>query len=629
MRNDLLALSLESLVILANVGLVKRAQKEVDAGTGPSIEEDADGTVVASSRDGATTRIPRDTPLKSASCTCGSSSVCRHRVAAVLAYQRAHASAPRETAENAAWGPGEISDDALLSLCGEAPLARARDALKASFLVTTRPGAVPVASLPSSTVQFLAPRDLAFAKCDCSRGHACEHVALAVWAFRKNPGGGPVDLGVSDATSSDPTLTRVTGTLRVVATRGLTGAGVPEELRVARASADQAGLVWVADALEDLERQREGYDRQSALFSSRTCSLLLGEIAARIRAARNSVALPPRWILGSDEARETQLEQVRLVALGARLDADGERRIAEVFFAEPDSKSILVLRKEWSFPAGTTPKNGHELAQMFASSKLSVGALARGELITRAARRRANGLVDLSAARGMKSSMLPTRNAWDDLPEPIRVSDLASHERAWKARPPAILAPRKIGERIHAVTIARVVDVTYYAGEQELCGIVEDHAGTRLILRTRHRTVSPGAIDAVRQALAESPRFVSGELRRTLNGWEMTPLALVGERLIVPDLEKPRSAEQPGVPSRHVEDEFATVVHDLEELVDRGVHKGWASVVALAGPLSERLSNAGMGRTGDLVRGLASSGADRLLDLAVLRALAEEAFVGS
>ena len=617
MRPDLLALTPESLTLLSNAGLVKRAQKELAAGTGPTIDETADGTVTAVSRDGATTRLTRDTPLKATSCTCGSSTVCRHRIAAVLAYQALHAAA----APAGAWDPGELTDDAIVAICGADAVERARKALRASFVVTTKPGSVPVAALPASTVHFLAPRDLASAKCDCAKGHACEHVVLAVWAFRRCAEGGVVELGTPDDERTAGAVARVEAALRAIVTRGFADGAIGEELRVARATADGAGLVWIADALEDLERQKEAYDRQSALFSTRRCALLVAELAARLRAASRSDRLPPRWILGSDEPRETQIEQVRLIALGARLVADEERRIAEVYFAEPDSRSVLVLRRSWTFAPPEPAKNGPELGALYASSKLSLAALARGELITRAARRRANGEIDLSAARGMKTSLLPSATAWDELPAPILVRDLASHEAAERQRPPALLRPRKIGDAVHVVAIARVLDVIERTAEQELLGDVEDAAGTRLVVRVQHRTVSPGAVDAARDALARGPRFISGELRRTARGWEIEPLAIVGERVVVPDLEKPRAIApaRGGVPASL--DALGSAVHEFGDLVDRGVHKGWGTVQPSVIPVALRLREAGMTRIASL---LASSASERLLDLAIVRALADE-----
>lgn len=55
-RADLAGLTDPQLAALANVGLLKRARREVDAGRGPSIEVAPDGTLVGSSPDGAVSR---------------------------------------------------------------------------------------------------------------------------------------------------------------------------------------------------------------------------------------------------------------------------------------------------------------------------------------------------------------------------------------------------------------------------------------------------------------------------------------------------------------------------------------------------------------------------------------------
>ena len=91
-RADLLALTSEALARLANVGLVKRAHKDVGAGLVTSLIVESDGTVLATSQDGATTRLPPGTTLAASPCTCGATTVCRHRLAAVPAYQAQHGS---------------------------------------------------------------------------------------------------------------------------------------------------------------------------------------------------------------------------------------------------------------------------------------------------------------------------------------------------------------------------------------------------------------------------------------------------------------------------------------------------------------------------------------------------------
>ncbi len=618
MRADLLALSIDSLTLFANAGLVKRAQKEVDGGTGPEIDENADGTVIAKSRDGATTRLARNTTLKDAACSCGAATMCRHRVALVIAYQHLHREAEAGATGTQGWSPAELPDDLLAAACGAGALERARDLVVSGLVVTVRPGPIPTAALPTATVQFVVPHDLTFARCDCSKGNACEHVVVAVWAFRRAPEGGAVELGTVATPTPMAELERLERSLEELVTRGLSEIGSAEALADARNAANRAGLLWIADAFEDLEWQRDAYQRRSATFSARTASLLVAEIGARIRAARGPSPLPARFVLGSDEARETLTDQVRLTPLGVRLHADEDRRGATLYLADRDTKLVFVLRKTWPATPGAVPKNGHELAEQYASSRLTLSSLARGDLLARAARRRANGEIDLSTARGLKSSTLPGGVAWDDLPAPIVVDDLRTLEAAARSAPPRMLSPRRIGEHVRVLRIGRVAEVGYSRGEQTLHAVVEDPNGGRAMVRLQHRSVSPGAIDATYRALEQTPRLVAGELERTAAGWQLSPLAILGERLWVPDIERPRALDLPSG-SFGSDDSIGDLLSELGEVVDRGVQKG---AMILAGPqlgaLADRFDASGMPRVGRAIRNALRPSA--LLDLAIVRA---------
>lgn len=624
MRDDLLALSADRLVLLANAGLVKRAQKELGGGVAPKIEEEPDGTVLGSFNDGAKTRLPRETPLRSSPCSCGAAGVCRHRVALVLAYQLLHASAEQPSSPED-WDPGRIEDDTLLAACGGATVELARSALQGSFLVTTRPGAIPVAQLPSATVQFLAPNDLAAARCDCARRHGCEHVVLAVWAFRRQPTGGLLELGVAGLAVDPEARSAVEHALERIADHGLTDVGTLGALASARATAEKQAWLWVADALEELERQRDAWDRQSASFSTRRCAEVLVEVRCRLAATEGAGPLPARFVLGSEGPQESQLEQVRLISLGARLEADDERRSARVYFADPDGGGVLVLEKEWAFPKDAPPRNGPDLGELFASSRMTLSSLARSELVTRSARRRANGRVDLSVARGMKSSVLSASDAWSALTAPVAIADLAAYAAEVRKRPPAFLRPRHLGEDVHLIAIGGVVDVSWIPGEQELTAVVSDAAGERLLLRLAHRTVAPGAVDALARAVEEKPRFVSGRLRRSRDGWELTPLAILGQRLVIPDLERPSPSGRPLVPgesARASPSELDTLLEELAALTELGIHKGVAAARTSAETLARRLDEAGMGRVAEKVSGVAKGDRAALLDVAVIAAVA-------
>ncbi|PLW73934.1 hypothetical protein C0036_04600, partial [Streptomyces sp. DJ] len=75
-RTDLLALTPDTLAALANRGLVKRAVKELDAGAGPDVSDDGDGTVRGRFPDGTEAVLPAGADLDAGSCTCGAPGLC-------------------------------------------------------------------------------------------------------------------------------------------------------------------------------------------------------------------------------------------------------------------------------------------------------------------------------------------------------------------------------------------------------------------------------------------------------------------------------------------------------------------------------------------------------------------------
>ncbi|MBK7402757.1 MAG: hypothetical protein IPJ34_42665 [Myxococcales bacterium] len=638
-RVDLLALTPEALVRLSNAGLVKRAQKELAAGVLPAIAEDADGTVVASASDGATTRLGRGVALQQTHCTCGSTQVCRHRIAAVLAYQHRNATTPVHELVDPTWDPGTLGDEALLSCCGAQVVARAAALLARGAVATTRPGArdttgqpmPPSVVLGTATVQFLVPHDLAYAKCDCVRGQACEHVVLAVQAFRAAPAGGTVNLGGElQQPHTDPVSlgSPIDAALEFLVQYGLAAPGAPAVLERARGAAERAGSWWIVDGLESVERLAEAYHAQSARFQLSELAREVGELATRMRAAdAKDPPLPRSFVLGSDRIGETAMEQVRLLSLGARLDADGDRRMVRLYFADPDTATVLVLDKSWN----DERRVGADLGALFASSRMSITDLSRGELVTRAARRRANGALDLGAARGMKSSLLPSNigatGPWSRLPEPLLVRDLAAHAARRRAMPPACLCPRGRGASVAVVQIGRVVSVDRLADGQSVTGWVEDTAGHRLILHTDHRRVAPGAVDASAAALGAGPSHVAGELRLTAEGWRMAPLSLLTTELVVVDLQRAAAHQGPmrldagGEPRPTAASPAARLAASTGDYVGRTLLKGARATGSLAASLAGEAERHFAHRLAARFARAAHGASSAVLDLAVLHQL--------
>ncbi len=544
MRKDLLALTPEAIASLANVGLVKRAQRELAEGNSPTIALDRNETVVATFSDGAVAQLPQGKALKDSPCSCGALGLCRHRVAAALAYRAWHEAQgdlvpPSST--RSSWSPGDTEDDALLEALGVRLFARAKDVLKRGLLVTVETGATPTAKLPSCTVRFLVPRNMTYAKCDCANAGACEHLALAVWAFRRSPQGGVVSLGAAATETHDAhVLDELFALVHDVLVPGIGTAHLsPLRLANLRTRIEKDRMTWMLSLLVDLEMALEGYQKRSALHDTREIVNLITEITARIRAARAATCeLPPRHILGEDEAAETQLDHLRLVSFGVRLRADGRTRYADVFLADPDSALVLVLRKHWNFSTDAEIEEGPSLSRRFVTARIALGSIAHGQVVSKAVSRKANRSIVIRASQTVQTSVTPQQGDWESLPYPLLIKNLDEHEKHL-GRVPALLRPRVLAENIHAIAVSRVRDVMYSASEQKVIAQLEDASGCPFSLVASHRRVAPHAIAAVATALEGTVRFVAGELTRRNHEWQLDPLSIAADTLVVPDLAGP------------------------------------------------------------------------------------------
>ena len=676
-RADLLALTPQALAQLSNMGLVKRAQRELGEGLVPTLSEDEEGTVTGTFSDGIVAKLPIGTTLKACPCTCGATSVCRHRIAVALAYGPWHAALATEVpkvgssssteapsteaipasdapsrsdeAPSTPWSPGELSDEVLGRALGDRVLERARRTARRGLVATVEREETPTARLPSCTVRFLVPRDVAYARCDCvDAGGACEHLALAVWAFREADAVAPEGLraivsfggGEALAASCTAALDDALALAHALLARGVEAfQPAPTRFAQVKSRLEREGVVWIHDLVADLEIALEGYHARSALHGTREVAALLVELRARTRAGiAVDCELPARFVLGQGEASETALDHVRLVSLGARLRADARTRFADVFLADPDTATVLVLQKRWDYDEKTEPENGYDLANRRVSTQVSLRSLAHGQLVSKVVRRRANRGIEIGTSRAAQSSVTPQLGDYGSLPSPLLVADLSVHTSRTFLLPPRMLAPRVLAEDVHVVVVSAVRDVGYSAAEQRLVARLADAAGNEFTLVLGHRRVAPHAIDATLGALDASPRFVSGSLVSTPSGFELTPFSVSAKTLVVPDLAGPtKVAPAPVLTPRRTstpfDDALTAAESALEELCSVGLESAPKRVLARAESAREKLEAtcfsdlaARVGRTlHERGEGRISNAAEAWLDSALRVALTREA----
>lgn len=578
-RPDLAALSDDALVSLANRGLVKRAHKMLAKGVGPDVSRDGDA-VVGLFPDGVETRLEADTPLGETGCSCGAPRVCRHRIAVVIAF--------REAADGAAaepWSPAEFDDALLLDRLGERVLGQATRAASKGIVVEVLDEGVPTARLETCTVRFLVPHDIAYARCDCSVPELCEHIAVAVWAWRKAT---EVPSSVELGSRSEVSVAALEELVRL--SRELLRVGVvnaPESLAqtfaVVRSGLAADRLVWPLDVCEDLEATLGAYRSRSARYRSSDAAALLMESTARLRAAKGKGRTPPGGILGTSVAAQTTLEKLTLVGLGCRMEAFDRQVQAEIYLADPASGTVLVARKTWEAAEGAPLFTAPQLRRRVAGGGTALELLSAREIHTEGARRKANRLLQLG------KTAAPARKApWQHLSAPLMVASLAHSTAHRSGRAPRMLRPRLLAEGLVVLPVASVHAVYWRPGEQAVVALVEIPSGELVRVVKRHRAVVPGACAAVADAFeSEDVHLISGELLRGPQGLELDPLALAGSSgVTVPELA-PAGAVRLGIGTEsESEDLVEAGLAEALALLAEGAHMG---LTALSGGWAKRL----------------------------------------
>jgi hypothetical protein len=509
-RPDLLALTQDALAALANKGLVKRAAKEAATAEVSCVEE----TVTAVFPDGTRAVLPPGVGLEGGTCTCGAPGVCRHRVAAVLAFQETGA-----PAETVTWSPGSVSDDELTERFGARAVKAARRAHSAGYTARVRRDPLLV-EMAATTVRFLVPGDLSYIDCDARESARAELVVLAVWAFRaadeQHPGepDTTVDIGASAPAMTSGGVLGVLGVLEVAADLLVGGVSSANEVLVAALRREQdamekAGLRWPAAATEDLVDQLTAYTERSAAHDPRRVAELITELHARHRVP------PSARALGTEEPARTPLKQVRLVGLGARLGPDA----VEVFLAHPANAGVLVLRHR------VTRVDDKISSRRVGGARLA--DLAMGNVVSEAAVRSASRVVRFSAGALARTSVTPLADAWLDLPDPLLVRDVGALLAELADLPPRLVRARIEAEHVRVVPIASVGDIAYHPGAQRVTATAHTPDGASATITLTHRADAPAALDSLVHALRDTPRCVSGAVRRVRGGLEITPLGLL------------------------------------------------------------------------------------------------------
>jgi hypothetical protein len=568
-RDDLGRLTPEALAQLANLGLVKRAQRELAAGYRPDITIDADGRLCARFPDQVTTEFAPGAGLADARCSCGAA-LCRHRIAVVL--QHADSAAAQEPAADTRAPPppalpfAALTREHVQAQCSTAVWALVERELAAGLRVEVDclPSAdgrnqVHTARLPHATARYYAGADLAFARCDCTARQRCEHVALGALALIAAGEVGEarreVELGVVERRTLAQTFDTgaVRALLRALLAQGLAhGAAERAEtaaaLSAAAAASRTLGATWLSLCLDDLEQWLDAWQRRSARFALLDGVALLGELALRLGAsASGSGRLSPRAVLGIGEPIESALDRLTLVSLGLRVSGDGNNRRASLAVVDTDTQTLLCLQKTWQQPADRRLDELALLDQQRIGGNLRLARLAVGSLVTTSARRRANGELKLGQSSAGKASVGAQNGDWSRLAPPLLLGSQAAYLRQQRHAPPRALAPRSVLPGFHVLRVQAVQELGFDPARQRLHAQLIDADEAPWMLERDHAAATPGALDAIAAVLqradgAEAPLYVAGRVSRGAHGLRIEPWALSLGGVVVPDASPPTGA---------------------------------------------------------------------------------------
>ncbi|GHT95493.1 hypothetical protein FACS1894116_11100 [Betaproteobacteria bacterium] len=646
-RADLLELGADALAALANVGFVKRAQKDLAAGRAPTLTTLDDGTVEARfAEDGIITRLPSGRTLRDADCNCSASGMCRHRVMLVLAYQARFGAEGAEGGER--WTPAEFDDAALAASLSPSVLAQAFELARAHPVIGVElpAGAPPAARLPMASVVFYARHALAHARCDCAQGGGCVHVALAVWAFRQAEDILGADVRRATVEVRPPQTHTQTHTQTRTQTEALTrsesaralitrvdallhglwleGAAQPllaldARLQAARADAQTLGWHWVDDALDELEQLLHALHARGSRFDPLRLIGVVAELWARLAAAcrfdqSEAPRLPARHVLGVGVKGETPLDRLRLVSLGANLWADeagtdAAAEGADLLFADPDTQTVMVLQRQWPRTAGAVPS-----ARTRRVAGVPLHQLAAGQVLTASASRRANGVLEIGGT-ARKTGVLPlSPAAWDALSEPLRQRSIAALTHHLTAQSPEFTRPRHVAGMVNVLApgVLTLLDWRWDAAAQVLhASLQDDEAYPVMRLALPHRAAAPHAVDALARALAGewgALRAVAGPVRLLAGEAQMLPLALITEqRAIVPQTEAPPPQAQTlpqgsNAPPQGYRARVDATLQWLAHLLRQGLRHQAGDLTRQFREQSERLAGAGLTQSAQSLR---------------------------
>jgi hypothetical protein len=572
-RADLVALTADDLATLSTRGYVNEVRRELEGRITGQLTESADGAISVQWSDNLKTELAAGAMLRQGKCSCGRPAVCKHLVRLVMLYQK---QAPAETAEAAIptepWDPGTISDEELGKHFKPAALAKIRTQFDFGIMAELMRASRPVArfQLPVCTVRFFLPGDLRYTRCDCAKPAPCEHVPLAVWAFRQLPAdkrAGTVTAGTAAPELPQDLLPTLETTLLEYAEQGISGAGKGWCDRLTRLQQRclSADLAWPAEIVAELLTQQECYNNHDARFDPGIIASRVGELILRTDAIRTPPAdLPQLLIRGTSDDKEIPLGKGTFWGLGVGIEIGRKSIEATAYLYDCKTSGMMVASRQFTDLASDDGSSfrsfggvGRQVALL--GYGISFHTLGMGELLIQSGRRSPAGR--WLNTRGNGTITPQTLFNWHEILPPTYAEEFAEIEDRFATLPPSALRPRRAAEDFHVLRIAQVQAARFDPVSHCVQAILVDGKGKQALLSHPWTSRGKSGAETLLARLTNTASkilFVAGRVQRSAQGLIIHPTAVVFEENGV------RSTLQPWIEQK----EETTQEQQAEDAVD-------------------------------------------------------------
>lgn len=624
----------DALAALANKGLLRRAQKDLEADR-PTIAAALPDRVTLQVAE-ATVEVP-ELPSKS-KCSCPATGICRHVLTALLhlrddpEFAKFDGPAQGELFESAEVTPtrsvsdgapsttqtpavvlANVTDEELQKWAGKATFKKALKALAVYSQVEIDAGATLVVRFPTRNIicRWIPSGGLMGMVCSCQAETVCEHVVTAVLAYQASLGKRQVTVEqavLEESTGAPRTraqvLESVGGVLRELVSLGLArlSAATSQRLTTLAVSAHGVDLPRLERMLAGLAREIDLTLRRDAQAS--TTNLL--DQAARVSALCTSLASTPRpALVGQHRSAYHEVGQITLIGLGAQhWRSKGGYHGVTVYFWDESAK-------DWATWTDSRPVDqaGFDPISRFRSDGPWAGCnspqeASRSVLRLTGAYRNPQGRISgRPATRALVTGPTLTRRAsegvasaiskWSDVSDRVRQTFGGGLSDRPANRDLVLLAPKLWGP------------ANYDPLRQEMTRPILDEAGRVLELWLPFTAEYESAIELIEQLQPAETCEVFGALRLIGGRVRVQPISLLfADKIVHVNLDQAASTvkakKAPTAPAAEPEEEQLEADEDTPEFSPAGAATALSRLLVTAEAELEALAENGLAARRDL-----------------------------